>query len=231
MGKFSEVFKYARNNDIKAINKSIRDVGRKHHAVYMTNMMFTNDINANYQLLSEIQDAVNSFYRAVSDNYSTKRNAQIALQAQDKKETILKQNFKILSNEQLSTLVYQQAMEYYFRIDIKNEFCFSSYFDEAIKYRIASSFLQSDMRRILTKMYEDIEIVIEDTKNVDFLMRNYTKIERSNNLFQYILDQLADSIQNVVLQDSKFDEEYFATVRRISFALQQNFYGGQIYYG
>lgn len=231
MGKFSEVFKYARNNDIKAINKSIRDVGRKHHAVYMTNMMFTNDINANYQLLSEIQDAVNSFYRAVSDNYSIKRDAQIALQTQYKSDIILKQNFKILNNEQLLALVYQQAMEYYFKIDTKNEFGFSPYFDEAVKYRIASSFLQSDMRSILTKMYEDIEIVIEDTKNVDFLMRNFTKIERSNSLFQYILEQLADSIRNVVLQDSKFDEEYFATVRRISSVLQQNFYGGQIYYG
>jgi len=90
MGNFSEIFKYARNNDIKAMNKSIRDVGRKHHAVYITNRMFTNDINANYQLLSEIQDAVNSFYRAVSDNYLIKKNAQIALQTQYKKEIILK---------------------------------------------------------------------------------------------------------------------------------------------
>jgi len=122
-------------------------------------------------------------------------------------------------------------MEYYFRIDIKNEFGVSSYFDEAVKYRIVSSFLQSDMRGILTKMYEDIEIVTEDTKNVDFLMRNYKKIERSNSLFQYISEQLADSIRNVVLQDSKFDEEYFTTVRKISFSLQQNFYGGQIYDG
>ena len=66
MGKFAEVFKYARSNDIKAINKSISDVGRKHHATYMTNMMFTNDINANYQLLTEIQGAINAFDKAVS---------------------------------------------------------------------------------------------------------------------------------------------------------------------
>ena len=229
MGKFAEVFKYARSNDIKAINKSISDVGRKHHATYMTNMMFTNDINANYQLLTEIQGAINAFYKAVSDNYLIKKNAQVALQTQHENTTMQKQIFcglTNLTNEQLSVLVYHQAMKYYFRIDVENEDSFSSYFDEAVKYRIVSNFLHSDMKQILIKMQENTEIIVEDTKNVDFLLRNYLKIKKSNCLSRFFLEQLADSIRNVVLRDDKFDEEYFMTVRRISSVLQQNFCGG-----
>ena len=229
MGKFAEVFKYARSNDIKAINKSISDVGRKHHATYMTNMMFTNDINANYQLLTEIQGAINAFDKAVSDNYLIKKNAQVALQTQHENATMQKQIFcglTNLTNEQLSVLVYQQAMKYYFRIDVENEDSFCSYFDEAVKYRIVSNFLHSDMKHILIKMQENIEIIVEDTKNVDFLLRNYLKIKKSNRLSRFFLEQLADSIRNVVLRDDKFDEEYFMTVRRISSVLQQIFCGG-----
>ncbi len=229
MGKFAEVFKYARSNDIKAINKSINDVGRRHHAKYMTNMMFTNDINANYQLLTEIQGTINAFYKEVSDNYLIKKNAQVALQTQHENATMQKQIFcelTDLTNKQLSVLVYQQAMKYYFRIDVENEDGFSSCFDEAVKYRIVSSFLHSDMKQILIKMQKNIEIVVEDTKNVDFLLRNYLRIKKSNPLSQFFLEQLADIIRNVVLRDSKFDEEYFMTVRRISSVLQQNFCGG-----
>lgn len=226
MGKFIEVFNYVRNNDIKDINKSINDAGRKHHAVYMTNMMFSDDISINYQLLFEIQNAINSFYSVVNENCLMKRNAQDILEKQCENRVIFKQDFKLLTNEQLSVMVYQQAMEYYFRIDVMNESSFSSYFEEAIQYRIISNFLQSDLECILTKMYEDIEIVIEDTRNIDFLIKNYKKIDRFNNLYHCILEQLVESLQNVILQDSKFDEEYFITVRKISYVLQQNFYGG-----
>lgn len=227
LGKFAEVFNYARNNDIKAINKSIKDVGRKHHTVYMTNMMFADDLNLNYQLLSEIQNVVNYFYKVVSENYLKKKNVQDILENQCSSRVMFKPQIEFLTNEQLSVLVYQQAMEYYFRIDVKNDSNFSSYFEEAIQYRILSNFLQSEVQCILTKMYEDIDIVIEDTRNIDFLMRNYKKIDRFNNLYQCILEQLTESIKNAILRNSKFDEEYFITVRKISSVLQQNFYGGK----
>lgn len=226
MGKFTEVFNNVRNNDIKAINKSIEDVGRKHHAVYVTNMMFANDIDINHRLLTEIQNAVSSFYRAVSENYLIKKNAQDILEEQCKNKIIFKQDFNLPTNEQLSEIVYQQAMNYYFRIDVKNESDFSTYFDEAIQYRIMSIFLQSDIEHILTEMYEDIEIVIEDTQNIEFLMKNYKKLDRFSDKYHCILEQLAESIRNVVLRDSKFEDEYFITVRKISFVLRQNFYGG-----
>lgn len=227
MGKFAEVFNYARNNDIKAINKSIKDVGHKHHTVYMTNMMFADDMNINYQLLTEIQDVVNHFYKVVSENYLKKKNAQDILENQCRSRVMFTPRIELLTNEQLSVLVYHQAMEYYFRIDVKNDSNFSSYFEEAIQYRILSDFLQSEVQCILTKMYEDIDIVIEDTRNIDFLMRNYNKIDRFNNLYQCILEQLTESIRNGILRNSKFDEEYFITVRKISSVLQQNFYGGK----
>lgn len=226
MGKFTKVFKYACNNDIKAINKSIKDVGSKHHAMYMIDMMFVDDININYELLSEIQNTISSLYRVVSENYLIKKNAQDILKNQCENRIVIKQNFRFLTNEQLSALVYQQAMEYYFKINIKNESSFSSYFNEAIQYRIISNFLQSDIERILTKMYEDIEIIVEDTKNIDFLIRNYKKVDRTNNTYDCISEQLVESIQNVILRNSKFDEEYFITVRKISYMLHQNFYGG-----
>lgn len=226
LGKFTEVFNNVRNNDIKAINKSIENVGRKHHAAYMTNMMFADDININHRLLMEIQNAVSSFYRFVCENYLVKKNAQDILKIQCRNEVIFKQDFKLLTSEQLSEIVYQQAMVYYFRIDVMNESDFSSYFDEAIQYRIISNFLQNDIESILIKMHEDIEIVIEDTQNIKFLMRNYKKLDGVNGRYNFILEQLAKSIQNVVLRNDRFDEEYFNTVRKISFVLRQSFYGG-----
>ncbi len=226
MRRFKDVFNYARNNNIKAINNSIQNIGRKHHAVYMKNMMFANDININYQLLSEIQNTVKSFYQVFSENCLIKKDAQNILGSQCENRVLCKDNLYILTEEQLSTLVYQQAMRYYFKIDIKNESGSISYFDDVIQYRIASNFLQSDMERILTKMYEDIEIIIEDTQNIDFLIRNYKKIDKLNNLYHCISEQLAESIRNVLLQDGKFDKEYFVTVKNISSTLQKNFYGG-----
>lgn len=223
MGKFTEAFNNARNNDIKAINKSIENVGRKHHAVYMTNMMFTNDIDINYRLLIEIQNAVSSFYQSVSENYLIKKNAQDMLEDQCRNKVIFNQDFTLLTDKQLSEIVYQQAMKYYFRIDIKNESEFSSYFDEAIQYRIMSNFFQSDIERILIKIYEDREIVIEDTQNIEFLIRNYKKLDTLNDKYQFILGQLAKSIRNVVLRNNRFEDEYFSTVRQISFVLHQNF--------
>ncbi len=226
MGKLTEIFKYVRDNDVKAINKSINDAGRKHHAAYMTNMMFSDDVNMNYQLLSEIQNAINSFYRVVSENYLMREDARNTLENQCQSTAVLKQNFKILTDEQIFELVYQQAMEYYFKIEVTNESCFISYFEEAVQYRIISNFLRSDVERILRKMYEDIEIVVEDTRNIDFLMRNYKKIDRFHNLYHFISERLAENIHNEISKESKFDEQYFITVRKISFVLQQNFYGG-----
>ena len=75
-------------------------------------------------------------------------------------------------------------------------------------------------------MHEDIEIIIEDTQNIKFLMRNYKKLDGVNGRYNFILEQLAKSIQNVVLRNDRFDEEYFNTVRKISFVLRQSFYGG-----
>ena len=74
MGRFTEVFNNARNNDIKAINKSIENIGRKHHAAYMVNMMFADDIDINHQLLIKIQNAVRLFFEVVSDNFLIKKD-------------------------------------------------------------------------------------------------------------------------------------------------------------
>lgn len=226
MGKFAEVFKNGRNNDIKAINKSIENIGRKHHAIYMTNMMFADDIDINHRLIMEIHDSLSYFYRSVSENYLIKKNAQDMFKIQSKKMVIFKHDFELLNSEQLSEIVYQQAMKYYFKIDVKHESDFSSYFDEVIQYRIMSNFLQSDIECILIKIYEDIEIVIEDTQNIKFLMKNYKKLDNYNGEYHFMLEQLAKSIYNVVFRDSRFEDEYFNTVRKISFVLRQNFYGG-----
>ncbi len=223
MGKFIETLNNVRNNDIKAINKSIENVGRKHHVEYMVNMMFANDIDINQQLLIKIQNAVNCFYEAVSENFLIKQSAQDMLNVEGKNSSIIKKDFNLLTSEQISKIVYQQAMRYYFRIDVENQLDFRSYFDETLKYRIISNFLKSDIESILIRMYEDIEVIVEDTKNIKFLMRNYKKLNRVNGKYHFILEQLAKSIYNVVFQDNRFEEEYFNTVRKISVMLCQSF--------
>lgn len=226
MGKLSELFHNVCSNDIRAINESIDNVGRKHHAEYMSDMMFTDDVIINYRLLSEIQNTVNSLYIAVSENYAIKQNAQDMLESRSEHRYALKQDFKVLTNEQLFAMVYQQAMKYYFRIDVENDSDFHSYFDEAIQFRIKSNFLKNEMEQILTKMYEDIEIVKEDTYNIEFLVKNYKKLNKKNKLFAFVLQQLEESIQNVIFEGDRYDQDYFMTVRKISFSLKQNFYGG-----
>lgn len=97
---------------------------------------------------------------------------------------------------------------------------FHSYFEEAIQYRIVSVFLQDDIERILLKVNEDIEIVLEDTKNLNFLVQNLEKFDQGNDTYRLILEQLTDSIQNAVLRDDKFDEDYFAAVKEASAVIQ-----------
>lgn len=226
MIKFIETLNNVRNNDIKAINKSIKDIGVKHHTAYMTDMMFKNDISINYQLLCEIQNAVNSFYCSVNENYIIKKEAEDIIKQQHKSSLVIQQNFSHMSNDQLLELVYQQAIEYYFRIDLEEDTNWGSCFEEVIKYRVASDFLRSDIVSVLSKMYEDTKIVIEDTKNIEFLLKNYKKISEFNDKYQFILEQLIESIHNVLLRDEKFQAEYFVVVRKISSILQQYFCGG-----
>lgn len=226
MGKFTKIFEYARSNNVKELNKSIENVGHKHHAEYVTEMMFSNDININYQLLHKIQNAITYFYSVVNDNYLIKQYAQDILEMKYKNKIILKQNLKHLNNESLFELVYQQAMNYYFKIDVTNEYDYSSYFDEAVRYRIISNFFQFELEKILLKMHEDIENVINDTRNVDFLITNYMKINKSDCRYTCISELLKKSIENIILDDKKFNEEYFITAQSISFILHQNYYGG-----
>lgn len=97
---------------------------------------------------------------------------------------------------------------------------FHSYFEEAIQYRIVSAFLQDDIERILLKVNEDIEIVLEDTKNLNFLVQNLEKFDQGNDTYRLILERLTDSIRNVVLRDDEFDGDYFAAVKETSAVIQ-----------
>lgn len=223
MGRYAEIFNSARKNDIKSINKSIEDVGRRYHAAYMTNMMFADDMDINHRALIKIQNVVDFFYKAVFNNYLTKMNAQDMLEIQCRNKVVIKQDFTLLNSGQLLEIVYQQAMSYYFNIDIKNQKEFSSFFEVAKQYRIMSNFFYSDIERILIKMYEDIEIVALDTQNIDFLMRNYKKLDGNNDKYKVIAKQLVESIRNVMFRDNRLDDEYFSTVRQISCVLQRYF--------
>lgn len=216
MGNLAKIFNNVRNNNIKAINKSIEDVGNRHHAMYMAGMMFMDDMDINHRLLLEVQNTVGFLYSAVSDNCLMKKNAHDMLQRQCQNKIMFNQNFKSLTEKQLSEVVYQQAMKYYFKIDVKNSSDFSSYFDKAIQYRTETTFFKSDIERIIMKMNEDTEIIMEDTRNIEFLMRNYKKLDSSNGKYHQILKQLAESIRNTVLRDNRFEQEYFDTVHRIS---------------
>lgn len=216
MGNLTEIFNNVKKNNFKAINKSIEDVGNRHHAMYMAGMMFMDDMDINQRLLSEIQNTVNSLYDTISDNYLIKKNAKDMIQRQCQNKIMFSQNFKSLTEKQLSEMVYQQAMKYYFRIEVKNSSDFNSYFDKAIQYRTETTFFKSDIERIIMKICEDIEIIIEDTRNIEFLMRNYKKLDGYNDKYYHILEQLAESIRNTVLRNDRFEQEYFDTVRQIS---------------
>lgn len=220
MGRFKEVFNYARNNDVKALNKAIENEGHRHHAIYITNMMFVDDINKNYQLLFEIRNTINTLYYIISENYLLKRKIGDILESQCRNRLLIQNELGVLTEKQLFELVYRQALEFYFKIDAANISDFNSYFDEAIQYRIVSGFLQNDIERILLKLNEDIEIVIEDTKNLKFLVQSLKKFDKTNDTYRFVLEQLTESIQNVILRDNKFDEDYFVTVKEVSAMIQ-----------
>ena len=220
MGKFKEIFNYACNNDVKALNKAIESEGHRHHAIYMTNMMFVDDINKNYQLFLEIRNTINTLYYVISENYLLKRKIRDILEEQYRNKLLIRNELEVLTEKELFKLVYQQALEYYFRIDVANSSNFNSYIDEAIQYRIVSGFLQNDIERILLKVNEDMEIVIEDTKNLRFLVKNLKKFDKANYTYRFVLKQLTESIQNVILRENKFDEEYFVTVKEVAAIIQ-----------
>lgn len=220
MGRLKDIFGYARNNNVKALNRAIENEGRRHHAVYMANMMFTDDINKNYDSFLKIRNTIGSLYHAISENYLQKGKIRDTLEEQYGNKLLIQNELGVLTEKQLFQLVYRNAMEYYFRIDVSEHSDFHSYFEEALQYRIVSVFLQDDIERILLKINEDIEIVLEDTKNLDFLVQNLEKFDQGNDTYRVILERLTDSIRNVVLRDDKFDEDYFAAVKEASAVIQ-----------
>lgn len=220
MGRLKDIFGYARNNDVKALNRAIENEGRRHHAVYMANMMFTDDINKNYDSFLEIRNTIGSLYHAISENYLQKRKIRNTLEEQYGNKLLIQNELGALTEKQLFRLVYSKALEYYFRIDMSEPSDFHSYFEEAIQYRIVSAFLQDDIERILLKVNEDIEIVLEDTKNLNFLVQNLEKFDQGNDTYRLILERLTDSIRNVVLRDDEFDGDYFAAVKETSAVIQ-----------
>ena len=220
MGRLKDIFGYARNNDVKALNRAIENEGRRQHAVYMANMMFTDDINKNYDSFLEIRNTIGSLYHAISENYLQKRKIRNTLEEQYGNKLLIQNELGALTEKQLFRLVYSKALEYYFRIDMSEPSDFHSYFEEAIQYRIVSAFLQDDIERILLKVNEDIEIVLEDTKNLNFLVQNLEKFDQGNDTYRLILERLTDSIRNVVLRDDEFDGDYFAAVKETSAVIQ-----------
>lgn len=221
MGNLRDIFNYACNNDIKALNNSIKNVGRKHHAAYMTNMMFDNDIDINNYLLHDAQNLVNSLYNTISDNYCLKKNIKDIICNQYEFNLMITNELDFLNDNQIFNLVYQQALKYYFRIEIDNDQDYKSYFEEAIKYRIVSNFMQNEIEDILLKVHEDIEIINEDTNNLNFLFQNYKRIN-NNDTYNLILKLITDSITNTVLQNKRFDTDYFTVVRKLNNVIESN---------
>lgn len=222
LGRFYDLFNCVRNNDVKALNNSIENVGRKHHAIYMTSMMFTSDIHINHNLLHEAQIVVNSLYNTINNNYCLKKKVKDIIGNQYEFNLLGRNEFEFLTDKNIFNLVYQQALEYYFSIKIENYEVYKSYFDEAIKYRIASNFMQREIEVILLKVYEDIDIINEDTNNLDFLFKNYKRIN-NNDKYELILKLILDSIKNTVLENKRFDEDYFIAARNLNCVIHSNF--------
>ncbi len=223
LGKFNKIFNYARTNNIKALNQSIKDIGYKHHVNYMTNMMFVDDINKNYQLLCKVENVINILYSTINENCLLKKKIGNTFEYQYKNGLLNHSNLNFLTEKELSKMIYRQALEYYFKIDIKDDSNYSSFYEEAIQYRIVSNFLQNDIELIILKIYENTEIIIEDTKNLNFLIQLYRKTNKNNNTYNFILELLTESIQNIILQNDKFNEEYFNIVKKINYIIQANF--------
>lgn len=105
MGRLKDIFGYARNNDVKALNRAIENEGRRHHAVYMANMMFTDDINKNYDSFLEIRNTIGSLYHAISENYLQKGKIRDTLEEQYGNKLLIKNELGVLTEKQLFQLV------------------------------------------------------------------------------------------------------------------------------
>ena len=216
LGKFSKISKFVSMNDVKALNKSINDVGRKHHAIYITDMMFSNDVNKSYETLLEVKYTIKTLYNVINQDYLLKKKIADMFKIQTRNMLIIQDYIECLSEKQLFEIIYQQALKYYFKIDIKNESCFESFFNEAVLHRITSNFLQNEVECLLFKIKEDIEIINIEINNLMFLKQNYEKLDKSNTKYNSILLCLTELMQNTLLYDGKFNENYFNVVKKMN---------------
>lgn len=198
-----------------ALNQSINNIGNRHHATYMSNMMFANDINGNFKILSKVQEAIYKLYNAINKNYFLKREIGDLLNNKYEMK-LISNDFYILNEKQLLELVIQQAYLYYFQIDKENSYDFSSFYEEALQYRIISNFMQSELKCILIKINDDIEIIIEDTNNLNFLLLNYNKVNQGNSMYAEIVNLLKENLRNMIIRDNKFDEDYFYNTKKLN---------------
>lgn len=221
MGSFRELYRAINSNDIKSINASIENIGHKHHAIYITNMMFINDIVTNNYLLSKIPCVINSLYEVIRDNCQIRNQSCNMLRVKTRGKMLLNPyGNRTLTGDRLRQLVHRQALKFYFDIDEENAGDYADCFYAAIQYRISSNFLQNEIRHILVKVYEDIQIIKVDTYNIEFLLQCCKKASGKGTDNENKLKLFIECIENDVFQNDRFNEQYFEVVKRIDRLLQ-----------
>lgn len=221
----SDIFHYASNNDIKSLNRSINDIGRIHHANYMANMMFSNDINQNSYMLLSIQSTLELLYNTIQKNYSLKKEASDAIKSLYKETSFSYHAFSLLTEYQFHEMVYHQALNYYFGIQVTNNFSSETFLESALQYRITSSFMCNEIGCITEKVVEDIEVISIDSENLTFLLKNYRKLSQSPNSqrYKFITKLISENINNIILRDDGFDKSFFTSVQYMSDVIKKYF--------
>lgn len=224
MGNLEDVFRCAWNNDARGLNKLIENEGRRHMASYMAEMILTNDINRNHAILMQIDNIMGRLYSVIKENDTVKKEACNMLNRQMGAELSGRKEIHFWDEETSFQLVYRRALEFYFGIEANAaEEDYELLLHQAVSHRKASFCMQFHIECILEKAEEDKEIIALDTDNLRFLIDSCWKLEKGGDRFRTISALLRESIQNAVLKDGRFREDYFITAKKIMECVKRHF--------
>ncbi len=221
MGNFKKLFEYANNNNVKALNKSISDIGKQHHTKYIAGMIYNNSLNSCYDSLVAIWNLMQKLSVLINQNNLYKQEIGRRL-GYIYGELGGLAEIRMPSEKQIFDIVLRYAFQYYFSIDLRELDGIDSLIQSAVQYRASTNLFNKKMEILKCETEETLHLIQLDSYNISFLYNNYLKFDENNEAYFPYMDLLKKSILNLAyFENGKLEKNYFDIMRRLNDWIKQ----------
>lgn len=220
-----DVFKAAKENNIKELFRAIKEPHQTYSAEYASGMMYINDIKIIDDILNEANKILENALKMSECNVNVRRMAYSLL----KKTSIsVPDNYVYWDMEYWKGVLYQELCKRYFTVRSIRDVDIHGIYEEAKLQRIRTIISQAGAKNILNKIYMETERIELDTDNIACLMNAHREIQRSGEEgLGTIKDLIEEHLENKLLISDEINRNYFVRVYEMNRVLENYFRKGK----